>query len=245
MRRMCDLLIRPMVADVVYTNALRMSRSDMLAGAAAASRVVITGYSEALSSADTSPLHAFEEAGCLDPALCDHLVKEVNCGHELGQASRMSDLAKQQAQHVANSPTLERLLLIVGCQRAEFDGIGRHQLPIGSHIVVVSQPGQGGEALWRQDNQRLLLAQSGCTIQAHVRFDAGIEIGVPPQRYTFEASVAGEQLRGEELMSGVPWESHESESDGVTFTLVDMNRILRGNAFWETAEEVHFFPAGW
>jgi len=236
MRWAFDLAVRPMVHDFIYTSALRMSRRELLDGAAQAARVVAGQYQEAVGSGEVAPLRHLLESSSLDVRLHDHLCAEVRRGHEMGEASSMAETVAEQMRHLQEAPVLESLLLVVGAQRAGFEGVGRHRLGVGSQMVIVGQPGQPGEGLWRQHAQVQLLQEHGCTVQMKLRFEAA---GPPtlPQLYTFEASRTGEDLLDEDPYS-VPREAAEGAPSEVSFSLVDMNGILRGSRFWATAARV-------
>jgi len=231
-----------MVSEFVLASALRMGRTQLLAGAAEASRVVLHSYSDAVSTGEIAPLRALHEAGSLDSRLYNHLSNEVCRGHEMGEAQRMANVVAEQMRHVECTPKLESLRLIVGCHREGFDGAGLSRLAIGSTIVVVGAPDVW---LWRQGVQQDLMREHGCSVHVQVKFDVGPSGSTThAQLYTFEAAVGGAQLCGEDMFT-VPMESEEAPTSDVDFALVDLNGILDGNEFWRTAEEARgFFGRG-
>ena len=235
MRRMLDLLAKPMVEDFVYLSALRMSQTEVLAGAAACTRVVIASYSDALSSGDVTPLRELNEAGSLDLRLYNHLAEEVLRGQEDG---KVSSIAKQMRYIEQAAPCVESTLLVIGCQRTGFNGFGRHRLDFGSNVVVVGEPFAGGKWLWWPGVQQELLRKYGCSVQVQIKFHV---MGGSPQRYTFEAPVSRDQLRGEDMFT-VPVKPPDCcEPPDLEFTLVDLNACLDSNQFWTTAKEVQTF----
>ena len=234
MLRALDMLVRPQVSEFVHLNALRMGRTQLLTGAAAAARVFIGSYEQALVTGNAAPLTQLRSNGCLECRLHDHLVAELLRGQQCGAVEEMAAVLTQQRRHIEDAtPVLESTTLIVGCHRDGFDGVDRQRLAIGSHLEIVGQPLTGGAGLWRQGVQQRLLRQHGCSVQCVVVFDAGADgPEILPQRYTFEASVPGDSLIDE---------SSASEPEEVEILLVDMNRMLDGNRFWATAEEVTLF----
>jgi hypothetical protein len=261
--RALDVLVRPQVSKFVHRWALRMHQAQLLEGAAVAARIVIGSFEQALATGDAAPLAELYALGCLETRLHDHLAAELQRAQEQQAGGGVADIvnvASQQKRQIENAtPSLETMTLVVGCQRDGFNGAARHRLAVGSHLEIVGQPRGGDAGLWRQKVQQDLLKRHGCTVHCAVTFGAAaappappvppaaagiaataavgagspaeVQPQPPPQRYTFEACVSGVHLMD------------ESRADELTFVLVDINGVLRGNRFWTTAEEVRPFWA--
>ena len=251
MRRALDLLLKPALTDFVFTSALKMKPPELLAGASQAARAVHQAHSEAILGSSTDLLSEFLDSGSLDAALHDHLVEMALPGARMFSSS----LLAERRRHLDAEPTLERLRLVIGCQREGFDGADRHRLAIGSNIVVVGQAGEDTSELWglatRLRKQREALGTHGCTVHVQLKFDAGREGpygGTMPQLFTFEAAVPGANLRGQDLFT-VPLDPDPEDAadtaEEVSFVLVDINRHLRGNEFWTSAAEVKSLRKLW
>merc|ERR1719401_555923 len=100
MVRALDMLVRPQVSEFVHMNALRMGRTQLLSGAAAAARVVIQCYGNALASGDDTQFARLHSAGCLDSRLHSHLAAEIHRGQRVGAIEEMTAVLTEQRRHI-------------------------------------------------------------------------------------------------------------------------------------------------
>ena len=75
-----------------------MIRPAVLAGAAAAARVVVASYGEALAAGDAAPLDELRASSCLDPRLHEHLATELRRGERAGP-SAINEMTKTLWNH--------------------------------------------------------------------------------------------------------------------------------------------------
>ena len=95
------------------------------------------------------------------------------------------------------------------------------RIELGDCLVVV---GGVDEFLYSQSTQERLLAEYGATVQAEVVFDEGFPVDSKHHAsYVFETFIPGARLLNPDF-------DHD-----YSFTVVDVNGVAAGNAFWTRA----------
>jgi len=226
--RAFDALMRPQIHGFALRTVLATSESELMKGAALAARRVSDAYRQQLCC-DAAPLQELREAGSIHPRLYAVLAAEITQGQQAGCTELMAEELQKQRDQLEAEPLLESMCLVIGCQRPDFQPAGLHRLSIGSHLVVVADSDSG---LWRQERQRRLLWNHGCTLQLLAMFEKKGAAGAA-QTYLFEAGVPAHTIQSRRTELNVPANCQDLE-----FSLVDMNNLLRGNQFWSSAAEV-------
>ena len=228
LRRAANALMRPQIRDFVYLKALRIGETELIAGAKVAARSVQTAMHAALQDQDDGPLDALLKSGSLAAPLHASLSDEVRRGRAEGD--HVLELMLTELEHQRNAvseghPTIGRMLLVAGMQRAmaEANGLaGYHRMHLGEHLLVLDQQDQG---LWRYQKQRELLAARGACVQVEVFFDDPTS----SQSYVFEANVGGDALAASDEPDFEP-----------QFLVADLN-ALTGGDFWSATSRVPTF----
>ena len=237
----CDAAAQPHVAQFSLRNALRMTKAEVLRGSSVAANVVLDAYRRELCG-DASRLSELAASGSLQPLLHDQLVRSADAqSSDLSYALIMEEMLDRQQRHLQRAiPKLQAVRLVVGARRSTFDesspsmynGFSTHQKwTLGRNFIVVS--GQPALRLWEADTQLQLLQEEGCTVQCVVGFESAQRGPGAPQQYVLEAEVPGEAFQ-----SGAEAGSLRQLDADLHFSVVDVNGMVRGNEFWERAEEV-------
>jgi len=250
LRRALDLMVRPMVVDFSFSEALRVRRTDLLHGASAAANIVSVACGDALRG-DMAMLDALHQDGAVDVRLHERLCQDALRSRQQGDvAMREAELLRRRS-HLQGAASIEEVRLIVGAHRATWSsGDGMRRLDFLPSLAIVA-PHHAG-SLWAQETQQALLASVGCTVQCRVRYEATSDVEAtagPPQLYLFEAAVTGEELiascaKPRRSFAGLRF--GEVEVDATDYAppiaLVDINGLVGNAAFWHSAESANPFP---
>ena len=215
LRTVVNTLVAPQVEKFVFQHALKTSPEELLTGATHAANTI----SDELKKSASKTARA---ATVLDDLRARKFV-DANC-----QKSLMRDLAAQREARTPNAydatgaARLHNVRMIVGPDRAACAKAREplQRIELGDCLVVV---GGVDEFLYSQSTQERLLAEYGATVQAEVVFDEGFPVDAKRHAsYLFETFIPGARLL------------NDFDHD-YSFTVVDINGVAAGNAFWTRA----------
>ena len=206
LRSVVGTLVAPQVEKFVFQHALKTTPEELLRGATHAANTI---SDELKNGRHDLQARKFVDATC--------------------QKSLMRDLAAQREARTPNAydatgaARLHNVRMIVGPDRAACAKAREplQRIELGDCLVVV---GGVDEFLYSQSTQERLLAEYGATVQAEVVFDEGFPVDAKHHAsYVFETFIPGARLLNPDF-------DHD-----YSFTVVDINGVAAGNAFWTRA----------
>jgi len=206
LRSVVGTLVAPQVEKFVFQHALKTTPEELLRGATHAATMIAD---ELKGGRHDLQARKFVDATC--------------------QKSLMRDLAAQREARTPNAydatgaARLHNVRMIVGPDRAACAKAREplQRIELGDCLVVV---GGVDEFLYSQSTQERLLAEYGATVQAEVVFDEGFPVDAKHHAsYIFETFIPGARLLNPDF-------DHD-----FSFTVVDINGVAAGNAFWTRA----------